>query len=173
MAALTNTSNETLAISDLQLRTADGVIGDLEIRSAVLALSDFETFAADRPPATHYPFVDFEPGEYAMKDALIGFRFTPADGSNETLALTAAKVVVDVPDITARGSSAVVAGGTTITFPRRFTVAPQVVAVPQQGTAAICVITAVTVTTFTVRLFDPAAPATGIAGTVHWQAIGY
>jgi hypothetical protein len=164
----------SVRIADLVLRNATGVFGDVVVRNTALTEDLFRQITSARAPVGFDPFKPFLPGDYLFQTAIINATTEPADGLNETVSIQTFKTTTDVQDLSDRSTESVPSGGKTITFGQAFTVVPEVI-VQQTGglVTAIPVVSAITTTSFFVRLFDAASPATGVAGTISWSATGY
>lgn len=164
----------TLVIRDMMLRQANGIYADITVRSHSMTDVQFAEFMKTRSPVGYEAFKEFLPGDYSFQTALINAAVVPISGASDTMSIQGMSTTVDVPDVTDRGRLALTSAGATITFGRAFTVPPEVVAQQVAGaTTAIPVITNITTTSFFIRLYDAANPATAIAGTASWSAAGY
>jgi hypothetical protein len=171
---ITKASLRSLIMRSSMLRNATGVFGDLSIRNAPMTLEQFGAILAVRAPIGHTDWKPYFPGDYQFQEAIVHTLLSPLDAANETLSVQSLRTTVDVQDLSDRGSVSLSSAGATVTFGRTFAIAPQVVAQQTGGTTtAIPVVSSITTTSFFVRLFDAANPATGVAGTVAWSAIGY
>jgi hypothetical protein len=164
----------SLAMRDMALRNASGVYGDITVRNYAMTADTFAEFVAGRAPIGYAPFKEFLAGDYSFETALINAAVVPTSGSNSTMSIQSLTTNVDVPDINDRGSAALTTAGSTITFARTFTIAPQVVAQQTAGAVtAIPRVSSINTTTFFIQLFDAANPNVAVAGSVSWAATGY
>lgn len=171
--AVGHNPDEAFEVSGRFLRTSKAVIADVEIRNEALTEAAFTRLLETRAPAGYGPFRELVPGDYEYENAKVWLRVDARDAPQDDLSVTVGKLTVDVPDITDRGTDSISNTGTTITFERTFNVAPEVTVTPTGSTLSLPLVTAITTTTFTVELYDPASPATKIAGDITWTAIGY
>jgi len=174
---LTRRFTESLAVIDTLLRNTNAVIFDLILRDDVLNSQELEE-NADSPPVGYTPFKTFYPGDYRFRKTISGVRITGAqnEGQAGIIGLTH---VVDVPDITDRGTATVTGaealgtGEHTVTFAKAFTAAPEVYITWTDGpTAALPELVSVTTSGFVFILRDISSPATVVEGSVSWAALG-
>lgn len=150
------------------------IAGDFGAYNAPVADGDASDFIASRGPLGYSRFRDFMPGEYQFRRAYLDFVFTPVDGADAQLTLSAATVYADVPDKveSGQGTITVAATGLVVTFASAFATPPNVTVNGIGSTAVIAVLTAAPTTGgFTVKLFNTSG--TAVTGQVLWTAIGY
>ena len=171
---ITKRISRALRVRDMMLRGANGVYGDITVRNYAMTGQMFQEFMNTRSPSGYEAFKPFLPGDYSFQTALINAAVVPVSGAADTMSIQGMTTVIDVPDVTDRGSVQLSSAGATVSFARTFTVIPEVLAQQTAGAStAIPVITNITLTSFFVRLYSAASPTTGVAGTISWSAAGY
>lgn len=171
--AVTKPSFEQLALLDRILRASEAVIADLAFRTTALDEEGFAALIAEAHPLGFSAFRDLIPGDYEYANALIRLALTAPSTSSSRIALTDAKLIVDVPDIRDRGTVAVPIGGLTVAFSQPFNAPPEVQVTFKSGaTIAVPQISAITTSGFLLTLINPATQAS-VAGNASWAAEGY
>ncbi len=152
--------------------SAEAVIGDVEIHESAAVAAVFAATWARRGPVGFDAYRTFSPGDYRFAKASIWLRLSAPDPVGQQLVIPEAKAYVDVPDVIDRGSGAVSAGPTTITFNRAFYDVPEVV-VQQLGgaTLAQAKVLGRAPDHFVVALYD--ATDTPVAGSISYAAVGF
>lgn len=153
--------------------TLPGTFGNAEIHNVSTTFAAFQATAPMRAPVGFQPYKELVPGDYGYQNAILWLAAELPTRSID-VAVAPTTLRVDVPDLLQRGTVSVPSGGVSITYGTAFKAAPDL-AVTQVGGATLAIIrvTAASATGFTVQMFDAAAPATAVAGTISYQAIGY
>ncbi len=152
---------------------AAAVFGDVTVWTPAWTHDDFTEWWTNRRPPNYQLPIEFLPGDYTTRASIVQLHIEPG-GATDLVTVTSALVTWDVPDIIDSDTDAVGSGGSTLNFARTFNIVPDVSVVWTGGaTKAFPEVTAVTTTGFTVRLWNVASPASGVAGNVAWVARGY
>lgn len=154
--------------------TARAVISDVSIHDAAIADSaEFEAFIEEKSPPGYVDFIRYIDGDYEFTKALMRIEMSAENGNTPQLQST--RHVVDVPDITDRGTAVIPAAETTVNFNKSFYQIQEVVATLVGGTGAAAVdIVSVGTTSFNVKLRDPGGSGNNLtSGTISWIARGY
>lgn len=171
--AQSHLSKEQLAILDRILRASNAVIADLAFRSTPLDEEDFASLVAQSTPLGFSAFRDLTPGDYEYAKALVRIILEAPITTANRVALSEARLNIDVPDVRDRGTVAVAAAGTVVAFNRIFNAPPEIQATFKGGTViAIPQIGAITTTGFEISLINPDTRAP-VAGNASWSAEGY
>lgn len=169
----TKLSFEQLALLDRILRASGAVIADLAFRTTALDDEGFAAHIAEARPLGFSAFRDLTPGDYEYANALIRLALAAPSTSTSRIALTDAKLIVDVPDVRDRGTVAVPVGGMTVAFSQPFNAPPEVQATFKGGaTIAVPQIGTITTSGFQLTLINPATQSS-VAGNASWAAEGY
>lgn len=172
-ATTTKRSAEAVALLERMIRRANAVIADLAIRSSGMTQAQFAERIASRRPLGNFPPKPLQPGDYRYERAIIGILLQDVARTTRNVAVDMAKLTVDVPDVTDRGSVTLTSSGYTVSFARSFYDAPEIQVIQTAGsTRAIPSVTTITSSGFFVQLFDAASPTTPVAGTISWTALG-
>lgn len=170
---MTQRVSEPLPVVERLVRAINAVIAELTIRDSGLTLAQFETMLANRRPLGHYPPKALQPGDYRYQRAILRLLLEDRARTTREVAIPEATLLVDVPDITDRGTAVLTTAGLLILFGRGFYDAPEVQVMQTGGsTRSIPSVTTITETGFFVQLFDAASPTTPVAGTISWTALG-
>ena len=173
MSGVTHPNAEAFSVLDRLVRRANAVIADLAIRSTGLTQEAFSAMIAAKRPLGNYPPKQLQPGDYRYARAILSLMLEDVARTTRDVSIDQAKLVVDVPDVMDRGSAVLTSSGDTVLFDRSFYGAPEVQVIQTAGsTRAIPSVTTITATGFFVRLYDAANPATPVAGTISWTALG-
>jgi hypothetical protein len=171
--AQTHLSKEQLAFLDRLLRASNAVIADLAFRTTPLDDEGFATLVAQSRPLGFSAFRDLTPGDYEYAKALVRLILEAPITTANRVALSEARLNIDVPDVRDRGTVAVAATGTVVAFNRVFNAPPEIQATFKSGTIlAIPQIGAITTTAFEISLITPDTRAP-VAGNASWSAEGY
>lgn len=166
-------SSEALPVVDRLVRRINAIVAELAVREGGMTRQEFETFLANRKPLGHYPPKALLPGDYRYRRAILRLLLEDRARTTREIAVPDAKLYVDVPDVTDRGSVAVPLAGLNVAFTRSFYEAPEVQVIQTGGsTRALPSVSTISTTGFFVRLFDAASPTTPVAGTISWTALG-
>ena len=169
----THLSKEQLALLDRILRASNAVIADLAFRTTPLDEEGFATLVAQSRPLGFSAFRDLTPGDYEYAKALVRLILEAPITTANRVALSEARLNIDVPDVRDRGTVAVAAAGTVVAFNRVFNAPPEIQATFKSGTIlAIPQIGAITTTGFEISLITPDTRAP-VAGNASWSAEGY
>lgn len=172
-ATVVHRSAEAIAAIDRLVRRANAVVADLAIRSAGMTQAEFAERIAFRKPLGNFPPKPLQPGDYRYERAIIGILLQDAARTTREVALDTAKLTVDVPDVTDRGSVTLTTSGATIPFTRSFYDPPEIQVIQTGGsTRALPSVSTIMASGFFVQLFDAASPTTPVAGTISWTALG-
>lgn len=171
--AQTHLSKEQLAFLDRILRASNAVIADLAFRSTPLDEEEFANLVAQSRPLGFSAFRDLTPGDYEYAKALVRIILEAPITTANRVALSEARLNIDVPDVRDRGTVTVAATGTVVAFNRTFNAPPEIQATFKGGTVlAIPQIGAITTTGFEISLINPDTRAP-VAGNASWSAEGY
>lgn len=152
---------------------APGVLGNIHVRSTAMTVSTFSELAPKRAPKGYKSFRELVPGDYRYQNAIVWLEIEVADRSLD-VTLSEAVLNIDVPDLTQRESQTLTTASAAITFAKPFNAVPALQVTQTGGTSlALVRVTNLTATGFTVQLFDAASPATAVAGTISYTAVGY
>ena len=164
---------EALALRDRLLRAANAVIADIALRATPLDEDGFRALVSEGHPLGFGAFRDLAPGDYEYANAIVRLILEAPITTTDRIALSAARLNVDVPDVRDRGTAAVPAGGMTVPFNRVFHAPPEIQATFKGGAVlAVPQIGAITETGFFVALIDPNTGGM-VAGNLSWSAEGY
>ncbi|HWA22335.1 MAG TPA: phage tail protein [Caulobacterales bacterium] len=154
---------------------APGRFAEVEVHdSAAPAVAAVGTIAMKS--ATGFaPFRPFYAGDYRITSAYFWLRLGAPNQSGQALAISAATVLVDVPDVLdGVDNISIPDTGLDVDFARTFSIVPAVVANQRGGGArAFIEITSLTKTGFHVRALDAADRTTPIASVFAYAAKGY
>ena len=171
--AQTHLSKEQFALLDRILRASNAVIADLAFRTTPLDEEGFATLVVQSRPLGFSAFRDLTPGDYEYAKALVRLILEAPITTANRVALSEARLNIDVPDVRDRGTVAVAAAGTVVAFNRVFNAPPEIQATFKSGTIlAIPQIGAITTTGFEISLITPDTRAP-VAGNATWSAEGY
>ena len=166
-------SVEAIDLRDRLLRAAEAVIADLAFRATPLDEAGFSVLVAESRPLGFSSFRDLVPGDDEYAKALVRLVLEAPVTTANRVALSEARLNIDVPDVRDRGTIAVPVGGTVVTFNRSFNAAPEVQATFKGGgTLAIPQIGTITPTGFQLILVNPDTQGS-VAGNASWSAEGY
>jgi hypothetical protein len=164
---------DTLSIGGATLPLAPAVYGDMETWNTAFDTARFTEFATDRRPLGYSGWVELVPGDYTFASAAVRIAARVKNPAAKAV-IVGATLNIDMPDVVDAGAASVAIGGTTISFGRTFTVAPEVTVVQTGGTTVAAPrVESVTRTGFVVKLFSVASPASTVAGTISFTAVGY
>lgn len=170
---MTKRVSEPLPVVERLVRAINAVVADLAIRSSGMTAEEFAQRIAFRKPLGNYPPKPLQPGDYRYERAIIGILLQDVARTTREVSIDMAKLTVDVPDVTDRGSVVLTSSGATVSFTRSFYDPPEVQVIQTAGsTRAIPSVTTITASSFFVQLFDAASPTTPVAGTISWTALG-
>lgn len=174
VAAMTGVAlRDTLSLGGSTLALAPAVYGDMETWSAAFDTAQFTAFATDRKPIGYSSWAELVPGDYTFASAAVRIAARVKNPAAQAI-IVGAVLNIDMPDVVDAGAASVDIGGTTVSFGRTFTVAPEVTVVQTGGaTVAAPRVESVTRTGFVVKLYSVASPASTVAGTISFTAVGY
>ena len=169
----THLSKEQIALLDRILRASNAVIADLSFRTTPLDEEDFASLISQSKPLGFSAFRDLIPGDYEYAKALVRLILEAPVTTANRVALSQARLNIDVPDVRDRGTVAVAATGTVVAFNRAFNAPPEIQATFKGGTIlAIPQIGAITTTGFEILLINPDTQVP-VAGNASWSAEGF
>ena len=164
---------EQLALLDRILRASNAVIADLVFRSTPLNEEEFANLIAQSIPLGFGAFRDLTPGDYEYSKALVRLVLEAPVTTANRVALSEARLNIDVPDVRDRGTATVDTTGTFVAFNRVFNAPPEIQATFKGGAVfAIPQIGAITTTGFELSLITPDTQVS-VAGNASWSAEGY
>ena len=169
----THLSKEQIVLLDRILRASNAVIADLSFRTTPLDEEDFASLISQSKPLGFSAFRDLIPGDYEYAKALVRLILEAPVTTANRVALSQARLNIDVPDVRDRGTVAVAATGTVVAFNRAFNAPPEIQATFKGGTIlAIPQIGAITTTGFEILLINPDTQVP-VAGNASWSAEGF
>ena len=169
----THLSKEQIALLDRILRASNAVIADLSFRTTPLDEEGFASLISQSKPLGFSAFRDLIPGDYEYAKALVRLILEAPVTTANRVALSQARLNIDVPDVRDRGTVAVAATGTVVAFNRAFNAPPEIQATFKGGTIlAIPQIGAITTTGFEILLINPDTQVP-VAGNASWSAEGF
>ena len=169
----THLSKEQIVLLDRILRASNAVIADLSFRTTPLDEEGFASLISQSKPLGFSAFRDLIPGDYEYAKALVRLILEAPVTTANRVALSQARLNIDVPDVRDRGTVAVAATGTVVAFNRAFNAPPEIQATFKGGTIlAIPQIGAITTTGFEILLINPDTQVP-VAGNASWSAEGF
>lgn len=167
--------SEAFSAFDALLRPAQGVISDMLFEEGTWDLDKIKTYMFKGKHVGYENFKPFIAGDYTYDKAL--FRTTIDVTSADRGLIEQWQLVVDVPDITDRGSAEVVDANFVlkVDFNRTFHIAPEVVCTVRSGSSSVPItvnITEITEKNFKVQLVN-AVTGKPTTGRFIWSATGY
>ena len=150
---------------------------NLKVQSIGLTLELFESEIARGAPVGFEPFRPFQPGDYKLSEAIIWLHVEAPDRADVTISLTAATLVVDVPDLLDSDEVDIPAAVTRVLFRRPFNLLPQVTVSQVGGVGASPVHVKVIEDSIDLEGFDVqlgvwSNPATLASGRIAYMAKG-
>lgn len=150
---------------------------NLKVQSIGLTAELFASEVLRGAPVGFEPFRPFQPGDYKMKDAIVWLHVEAPDQAGVTISLTAATLVVDVPDLLDSDEVDIPAAVTRVNFRRPFNLPPQVTVSQVGGLGADAVHVkviegSVDLEGFEVRLGVWSNPETLASGRIAYMAKG-
>jgi len=192
------TFNESLPIQVSYIQNSLAVIYDITVRSASsYDLRDIRDFARQSQVAGYEPGVEFLPGDYDFKEAIVGLVLTNTTGSK--IGFKEIDMYTDTPDVVDRGTVEITNSGpnydstdgyTTVYLNKEYHFVPNVTATVVSGTTLAEPFfdpDGFTNTSFRVKLIESAGggtvsgstlivgggSTTQVTGTLLWKAVGY
>lgn len=152
---------------------ARAVISDVSIYTTPMTSDEFDFWMVEKAPPGYQVFRRYIDGDYEYQESLM--KVTLAATNGNTPQMQGTTMVVDVPDLTDRGTATIPAAETTVNFNKTFSSVQEVVATVKSGTTAAAVdIVSVSTTGFNVQLRDPGGSGNNLtAGDISWIARGY
>lgn len=176
---------ENFNIKDSLIQNSNSIIYDIVLRSAAnIDLSKLRTIARQAQVAGYEEGVEFLPGDYEFKDAIVGVVITN-NTATKRIGFKTLDTYVDTPDIIDRGSIIITNSGTdydsatgftTVHLNKPYHFVPNVVAAVVSGTELGDYIFdpgGFTNTSFRVKIVKKGDPTTLTTGTLLWEAVGY
>lgn len=150
---------------------------NLKVQSIGLTLDLFNSEVARGAPVGYEPFRPFQPGDYKLSSAIVWLHVEAPDRAAVTISLTAATMVVDVPDLLDSDEVDIPAAVTRVNFKRPFNLLPQVTVSQVGGPGAEAVHIkvledSIDLEGFDVRLGVWSNPATLASGRIAYIAKG-
>lgn len=114
-------------------------------------------------------FTEWTFGYVEMRYIRFRLGYAPASG-NVSLVAHFVPEIDTAPTVTTADGVVIAAGGTAVTFPQEFHIAPYVVATPQSSSALYATVTDITTSGCTIHVWN--ASGTDVGGTVNYSATG-